>query len=127
MAKEITWDHKYFYGVEIPEHDYEMGYISYWTLAQPFDAILCNEIASRDFDELEIENGADYDEDTGEWKEIFQYYIISGSFAEMLKDLTDEIVYYDNALNIYVWGVTHFGTAWDYVATDIKLISTEER
>ena len=53
--------------------------------------------------------------------EIFQYFIISESGAEILKDYTDEIVFYNEELNMYVWGVTHWGTSWDYVLTDIPL------
>ena len=53
--------------------------------------------------------------------EIFQYYIISPSGAEILQDWTNEIVFYNEDLNMYVWGVTHWGTSWDYVLTEIKL------
>lgn len=53
--------------------------------------------------------------------EIFQYYIISSNGADILEQYTDEIVYYNEELDMYVWGVTHWGTSWDYVLTDIKL------
>ena len=53
--------------------------------------------------------------------DIYQYYIISESGASILKDYTDEIVWYNEELDMYVWGVTHYGTAWDYVLTDIKI------
>lgn len=53
--------------------------------------------------------------------EIFQYFIISDSGASILKDYTNEIVFYNEVLDMYVWGVTHWGTSWDYVLTDIKL------
>lgn len=53
--------------------------------------------------------------------EIFQYFIISDNLAEILKDFTNEILFYLPALDIYVWGVTHYGTSWDYVLTDIKI------
>lgn len=53
--------------------------------------------------------------------EIYQYYIISDSGAYILKEWTNEIVFYNEELDMYVWGVTHFGTSWDYVLTDIKL------
>lgn len=51
--------------------------------------------------------------------EIFQYFIISDAGAGLLQSCTDEILYYLPALDIYVWGVTHYGTSWDYVLTDI--------
>ena len=50
--------------------------------------------------------------------EIFQYYIVSSNGAEILKEI-DEIVFYNEELDMYVWGVTHWGTSWDYVLTDI--------
>lgn len=53
--------------------------------------------------------------------EIFQYFIISEQGADILKDYTDEIVFYNSNLDMYVWGVTHWGTSWDYVMTDIKI------
>lgn len=54
-------------------------------------------------------------------QEIFQYYIIDNNLAQILQDLTNEIVYYIDYLDIYVWGITHYGTSWDYVLTDIKI------
>lgn len=53
--------------------------------------------------------------------EIFQYYIISDNLASILQELTNEIVYYIEALDIYIWGITHWGTSWDYVLTNIKI------
>lgn len=70
-------------------------------------------------EEIEALEDAHYDE-------IFQYFIISESGAEILKDYTNEIVFYNEELNMYVWGVTHWGTSWDYVLTDIKLDCGEE-
>lgn len=58
--------------------------------------------------------------------EIFQYFIISEQGANILKEWTDEIVYYNETLDIYVWGVTHLGTVWDYVLTDIQLNCKEQ-
>jgi hypothetical protein len=76
------------------------------------------EIISEQIDELEREQD--------EQREIFQYYIISDSGAELLKEYTDDPVFYIPLLNCYVWGVTHFGTSWDYVLTDVKLELSEE-
>lgn len=58
--------------------------------------------------------------------EIYQYYIISDSGYNVLKYHTNEIVYYIEPLNIYVWGVTHYGTSWDYVLTDIEIEEAPE-
>lgn len=64
-------------------------------------------------DELEEEQDNSLNE------ECFQYYIVSDNGAEILKEC-NEIVYYNEELDMYVWGVTHWGTSWDYVLTDIK-------
>lgn len=60
------------------------------------------------------------------YSEIFQYFIISNNGAEILKEYTDEIVMYNSELDMYVWGVTHYGTSWDYVLTDIPCGESEE-
>lgn len=88
------------------------------------------ELEYNDGDEAEIEvlkeriealEDANYYED-----DVFQWYIISGNGAEILKNWTDEIVMYNEELDIYLWGVTHWGTSWDYVLTDIELNCGEE-
>lgn len=53
-------------------------------------------------------------------KEVFQWFIVDDWGARLLQDI-NEIVYYNETLNIYLWGVTHFGTSWDYVLTSIKI------
>lgn len=54
--------------------------------------------------------------------EIFQYYIISDSGANILCELTNEFVFYNDDLDMYIWGVTHRGTGWDCVLTDIPIL-----
>lgn len=53
--------------------------------------------------------------------EIYQYYMVSDSGADIIKDFTDDPLFYLPVLDVYVWGVTHFGTSWDYVLTDCKI------
>lgn len=60
------------------------------------------------------------------YNEIFQYFIISDEGARILRDFTNEIVFYNETLDMYVWGVTHWGTSWNYVLTDIKLNCGDE-
>lgn len=67
--------------------------------------------------ENEIEELEEEESDPGE---IFQYYIISDNGAEILKQYTNEIVFYNSELDMYVWGVTHYGTSWSYVLTEIE-------
>ena len=67
----------------------------------------------------ELENDQDYLPD------VYQWYIVSDNGARLLEEV-NEIVYYNEELDIYLWGVTHYGTAWDYVLTDIKIKNREE-
>ena len=62
----------------------------------------------------ELQNEMDYP------PEVYQWYIISDNGARIL-DECDEIVYYNEEIDMYLWGVTHWGTGWDYVLTDIPL------
>lgn len=106
------------YGETVSQYGLENGYLDYETLAKIVgDCILNNEIlGSTDTDDWEIVNG--------DWtieNEIYQFYIISDKGADFLIDHTDETVFYNEKLDLYLWGITHFGTAWDYVLTDIEL------
>ncbi len=56
-----------------------------------------------------------------EQQEVFQWFIVSDRGAELLQEYTDDPVYYLPVMDVYVWGVTHWGTSWDYVLTEVKL------
>ena len=71
-------------------------------------------------EELE-ENIQELEEEQNNQKEIFQWFIISDNGAEILQDWTNENVFYHEKLDMYMWGVTHYGTSWDYVLTDIQI------
>lgn len=58
--------------------------------------------------------------------EIFQYYIVDDNGADILKEFTNNPLFYNEELDMYIWGVTHCGTGWDYVLTDIKIEIPEE-
>ena len=85
--------------------------------------ILNNEVMANTLNigEWEIYNGYDYDEEEDYYPEVYQYFIIDSNSAERLARDTDELIYYNETLNLYLLGVTHFGTAWDGVATKYKI------
>lgn len=111
---------KVFYGNEVSEYGQKHGFVDYLTLKKAFNAVLNNSImnATANIGEWELAHGTECDDD-GNYFEIFQFFIIDENGAEILQNWTDEIVYYNEELDMYVWGVTHFGTAWDYVLTNI--------
>lgn len=125
MKKQLKLAGKYFCGNEISNYGKEHGFLDYDTFSRAFDHVLNNSIF-----ELgqgigygwELVNGLDFDyeeEEIIEEPEVYQWYIVSSSGAEMIQDYTNEILYYHEELDIYLWGVTHWGTGWDYVLTDI--------
>lgn len=110
------------FGVEVSEYGLENGYLDYRTLAKIVgDCILNNNIFMyAGYENWELESGMEENE-YGDYYEVYQYYIITDYGAKFLGDYTDEIVYYHEELDMYLWGITHFGTSWDYVLTNIKL------
>ena len=111
----------YFCGNEISRYGQECGYVDYATLSRAFDAVLNNTIWEKGWQlgEWEMVNGWP-EEDDGYDQEVYQWYIVSDGGAELLQAWTDEALYYHEELDIYLWGVTHWGTSWDYVLTDIR-------
>lgn len=125
MKKQLKLAGKYFCGNEISNYGKEHGFLDYDTFSRAFDHVLNNSIF-----ELgqgigygwELVNGLDFDyeeEEIIEEPKVYQWYIVSSSGAEMIQEYTDEILYYHEELDMYLWGVTHWGTAWDYVLMDI--------
>ena len=142
---------KYFYGNEISEYGMQHNRVDYRALAKSFDAVLCNDITklfystiNNEYIEPEIVNGdsiyyensngdilsmSEYDElepeQQDEYNEIendiYQYYIIDNAGYRILTEHTNEIVFYIDKLDLAIWGVTHFGTSWGYVLTNIKI------
>lgn len=76
--------------------------------------ILENEISEINEQIEELEN----EQDNG--REVFQWFIVDDWGARLLQDIS-EIVYYNEKLDMYLWGVTHYGTSWDYALTNIKI------
>lgn len=76
--------------------------------------ILENEINEINDQIEELENEQDND------PEVFQWFIVDDWGARLLKEI-NEIVYYNEKLDMYLWGVKHYGTSWDYVLTNIKI------
>ena len=125
------------WGKEVSPYGKQNDRLDYGTLSQLVgDMILNNYMLTCDAGEWELENGVDqyaydidgnavdlYDDAAYDYEpiEVYQTYIVSDRGAEVLKEYTDEIVYYNADLDMYLWGITHFGTSWDYVLTDIKL------
>ena len=118
--------YRYINKKDLNEYEKENKRLSYRNLFYNDDSlILCNNIAN-DYEDLELMNGNEYNEEDDTYEEVYQYYIIDDDTAKRLINYTDEIIYYHNRLDIYILGVTHWGTSWDYVLTDFKLVKDDE-
>ena len=118
LAEGYTWI-SYMNGFQWDEFNHELkGKTVTCNYSQIFapdsQRIMCNNISDVhpylwDY----LENG-DPDEET----DIFQWYIIDDNTADRLKEHTNELVFYWPEADLYILGVTHWGTAWDYVAAE---------
>lgn len=133
---------EYFCGNKISDYGIENNRVDYRTLLKSFDAVINNTIISveefvdywevvngsiceyYDADGNEVEPGEEYESE--EYNEVYTWFIISEQGAKILEDYTNEIVYYNEKLDIYLLGITHWGTAYDMVLTEIKCNMGEE-
>lgn len=129
-------------------NDYELqrNRVSYSNLINYYcdNMVLCNNISESDtfreelydaiyncwdiMDEDErIEHDDDYDNYLSSF-DIFQYYItdMNDYEVERLRELNNELIVYSSDLDCYVLCVTHYGTSWNYVLTNVEPNTEEE-
>ena len=103
-------------------------FLSFQGLSKIINPVLCNDITklfystiNGEYIEPEIFCGSDYDEETDEYAEIYQYYIVSDCPTLDILEKSGELVYYLDFLDLYIWGVKTFGTPWCGVETRFEL------
>ena len=134
----------YFCGNKISDYGREWGYVDFHAFAASFDAILNNEIMGKmeqagyyfdpvigcteylnsDGDYITFEEFCNDPDAEEEYPEVFQFFIVSDAGAELIKDYNVGPLWYCEELDMYIWGITHWGTGWDYVLTDIPCEKT---
>lgn len=79
--------------------------------------IMCNHIAQIDETVIYNMRFSLEDEETGEYIEIYQWFITdcSDSDVEYLEETFGLLFTYSELLECYILCVDHYGTAWDYV------------
>ena len=101
------------------EEEKRTGKASYKSIIDRYvdDLVLCNNIAEADstiWDNFNIE--------LSENEEIYQYYLCNiGQFDHDILTEYGILLTYSELLDCDVLCVTHWGTSWDYVSTDIEL------
>lgn len=73
-----------------------------------------------------LENNEEFTGAYYEYDDIYQYYIISSYDAERLSNYTNELVIYNDDLDLYILCVKHWGAAWCGVPANWKEIEEEE-
>lgn len=122
--KHVYTDGFKFWGYEISKYGRDNGRLDYHTMINALtynNYILNNSIISV-LDDFELFNGTDYNDEADEYSEVFQYFIIDEQGANNLAKFTDEIIYYSERADLYLLGVTHWGTSWDYVLTGYEIV-----
>lgn len=104
------------YGVKVSDYGLEKGYLDYRALAEIIgNCIMNNTVRAATMMDWKIV--------AGEFNQVvISDYIISEYGYEFLAKYTDELVFYNDKLDIYIWAVTHNKTSWDQVTTNVKLV-----
>ena len=58
--------------------------------------------------------------------DFYQYFIINYEDARRLAKYTNEVVFYNEQLDLYLLAVAHYGTSWDYVPANWKELDEVE-
>ena len=121
---------------DLNKYEKENNKISFKRLIDKLFAnmVLCNDITKLFYTDIngvyaepQLEIGTDYDQEADEYIDIYQYFLVDFSnwTYELMTKYKEQfgkefILYYIDELNLYILGVTHFDTGWDYVLTDIE-------
>lgn len=112
------------YGFYDDDHEVKMLRCTYDQLFYDDSALISAKIEGLIYNGISLEEVAEdgryYDEEEDEYPEIFYYDFIDDNTAEMLVERTDELIYYIPEMDVYVLGVTHYGTHWKGVDAKLK-------
>lgn len=131
---------KYYYGNAISDYGLEHGYVDYATLAKAFNAVLNNDIMNLTYnigswDQVsgiidnteEIEELEEKRDELEEQNEDNPSQIIENEIDEINEKIEELENEQDEGQEVFQWfivddwGVTHYGTSWDYVLTNIEI------
>lgn len=110
---------------DLNEEEKRINKISYRRLVERIGRVwLFNNAPKLSDYDFEYEVNTDYDEETDEYTDIYQYYLIDVNPYTIEKlnkiNCNDVIIAWSEKLKEYVLMVDHFGTSWDYVMTSFE-------
>lgn len=91
--------------------------------------IICNDYLQHNYENVEpiIDN---YNEETDEYIDEFQVFIIEPEFdEEITKKAVEKMyntLYYDNKLDLYITGITDLGTSRTIVPTSLHVVEVDD-
>jgi hypothetical protein len=108
------------FGYYVSAYGKQKGYLDYRTLANMMeDLVPNNSIRAATMEDWKLVSGT--------LKEAVQQdYIITPFGYELLAKYTDELVFYNEQLDMYIWAATQLDRGWAYVLTDVELIDISE-
>ena len=96
------------------------------------DMIMCNDYLKSKLDNFDVivDLVGAYDAETDDYKDEFQFFIVGLEYDEQLTikavKKMDNTLYYDSELDLYILGVTDFGTSRTIVPTDLEVYEVTE-
>ena len=108
------------FGFEVSAFGKEKGYLDYRTLANMLEDLVPNNlIRDATMQDWKIVSGVFHEA-------VMQDYIITKYGYELLKKYTDELVFYNEKLDMYIWAATRLDHGWAYALTNIKLVEVKD-
>ena len=104
-------------------NDHVLSIVDDWELINGDDMYIVDEETSKELtkEEKEAYRNGQYPREVSESPvDIYQYFIIDDTGADYLMRHTDEIIYYSEKLEMYIWAIDEFGTPWENVKREFK-------
>ena len=111
----VNGDDMYFIDSDGNTYDSEMA----WERIQELESMIADRKEGQDVSKWEKD--MDLLENRGEVRGVCDYFRITEEGARILMDESNELVYYNEKLETYVWGITHCGISWRHVLTSIPV------
>ena len=104
-------------------NDRVMDLVEDWELINGDDMYLVDDETGKELtkEEKEAYRSGKYPHEVSESPvDIYQYFIIEDTGADYLMRHTDEIVYYSEKLEMYIWAIDELGTPWEAVEREFR-------
>lgn len=114
------------YPVSEPNHDKDTindwisQYDDLYDILNEYDVITIDDLSDDDYDDINDKYYYDIQNDLGIYDDVYQYYIINDNDVDLFEKL-EYPIYRCEQLDLYIVGITHFGTSWDYILTNFPI------